>query len=152
MDHDITAARWLILRAKEDDMTMASATILFACTHNMIRSPMAEALMKARFPNRVFVDSCGITEGSLDGFVVTVMDEIGIDLKAHLQNGLPILDDEYFDLIVCFSEDLHNTPLNLPAANHEVEYWPVYDAALASENREERLKAYRAVRDESRPA
>ncbi|MGC6485548.1 MAG: low molecular weight phosphatase family protein [Candidatus Puniceispirillales bacterium] len=130
-------------------MTMASATILFACTHNMIRSPMAEALMKARFPNRVFVDSCGITEGSLDGFVVTVMDEIGIDLKAHQPKRFADLDDEYFDLIICFSEDSHKHATEFARGKStEVEYWPVYDAALASENREERLKAYRAVRDE----
>lgn len=125
------------------------ATILFACTHNMIRSPMAEALMKARFPKTVFIDSCGITEGSLDGFVVTVMDEIGIDLMAHQPKRFVDLEDEYFDLIICFSKESYDQAVEFAQGKStEVEHWPVFDAALASENREERLKAYRAVRDD----
>lgn len=125
------------------------ATILFACTHNMIRSPMAEALMKDKFGNRIFIDSCGITEGSPDGFAVTVMDEIGIDLKAHQPKCFADLEDEYFDLIICFSEASRDHALEFALGKStEVEYWPIYDAALVSENRVERLQAYRQVRDE----
>ena len=124
------------------------ATILFACTHNMIRSPMAEALMKDKFGSRIFIDSCGITDGSPDGFAATVMDEIGIDLKAHQPKCFADLEDEYFDLIICFSDVSYAMAENIARnKSTEVEYWPVFDAALGSDNREERLQAYREVRD-----
>ena len=60
--------------------------ILFACTHNKIRSPMAEALTKTMYPSRIaHIDSCGIDDGGGigDGFTIAVMQEIGIDLLDH---------------------------------------------------------------------
>ena len=88
-------------------------TILFACTHNMIRSPIAEGLTKAMFPNKVFVDSCGIYEGVPDGFVITVMEEVGIDMSGHTPKSFSDLEDEYFDLIICFSPESHEVALKL---------------------------------------
>lgn len=137
-------------------MTKTSATtktnqpsaVLFACTHNMIRSPMAEGLMKALFPNKVFADSCGIDAGSSDGFVITVMDEIGIDMSAHQPKSFADLDNEYFDLVICFSEESHQEALKITQDKAtEVEYWPVFDAGLLSDKRDEQLTAYRQVRD-----
>ncbi len=122
-------------------------TILFACTHNMIRSPIAEGLTKVMFPNTVFVDSCGINAGVPDGFVITVMEEIGIDMSGHTPKSFADLEDEYFDLIICFSPESYEVATALAAGKStEVEFWPVYDAALASDVREERLAAYRQVR------
>jgi len=123
-------------------------TVLFACTHNMIRSPMAEGIMKEFFPKRIFVDSCGIHAGTSDGFVITVMQEMGIDMTRHAPKCFGDLDDEYFDQIICFSEDSFQMAQEFARGKStEVEYWPVFDAGLTSDNREERLAAYRLVRD-----
>ena len=123
-------------------------TILFACTHNMIRSPIAEGLTKALFPHRVYVDSCGIYAGVPDGFVITVMDEVDIDMSNHTPKSFADLDDEYFDVIICFSQESYDLAQTLAEGKStEVEYWPVFDAALGSDNREERLAAYRQVRE-----
>ena len=122
--------------------------VLFACTHNMIRSPIAEGLMKSMFPNRIFADSCGLNAGAPDGFVFNVMNEIGIDLTNHQPKSFDDLEDEYFDLIICFSDVSYAMAENIARnKSTEVEYWPVFDAALGSDNREERLQAYREVRD-----
>lgn len=122
--------------------------VLFACTHNMIRSPIAEGLMKSRFKSRVFVDSCGITAGTADGFVITVMAERGIDMQGHVPKSFDDLDDDFIDLIICFSEESYEIAKQRSRwAACRVEYWPVYDASLASGNRDARLDAYRRVRD-----
>ena len=129
------------------EMVQMPGTILFACTHNMIRSPIAEGLTKALFPNKVFVDSCGIYAGVPDGFVITVMEEVGIDMSGHTPKSFGDLEDEYFDLIICFSPESHEVALKLAEGKStEVDYWPVFDAALGSDSREERLAAYREVR------
>ena len=57
-------------------------SVLFACTQNAIRSPMAENIMKYLHGRRVFVQSAGVRAGELDPFAVAVMDEIGIDIVA----------------------------------------------------------------------
>ena len=123
-------------------------TVLFACTHNMIRSPIAEGLTKAMFPNTIFVDSCGIYAGVPDGFVITVMEEVGIDMSAHKPKSFADLDDEYFDLIICFSQESYDIAKDFAQGKStDIAYWPVFDAALASDVRKERLAAYRQVRE-----
>lgn len=65
--------------------------VLFACNHNRVRSPMAEALMKLMFGDRVFVDSCGLRlddDDDPDPFAVAVMDELGADLSRHRSKTL----------------------------------------------------------------
>ena len=124
------------------------SAVLFACTHNMIRSPMAEGLMKSLFPNEVYVDSCGVNAGSCDGFVISVMDELGIDMSSHRPKNFGDLDDDFFDLVICFSDESHAAATAFAHAKAiNVLHWPVFDAGLVSDNRDERLTAYREVRD-----
>ena len=129
-------------------MVDTPGSVLFACTHNMIRSPMAEAMMKARFPGKVFVDSCGIHPGSMDSFTVQVMAEMDIDVSRHEPKNFNDLQDGYFDLVVCFSEESHAIAKDfVKGKSMELEFWPIYDAGLTSENQQLRLDAYRMVRD-----
>jgi protein-tyrosine-phosphatase len=64
-------------------MARLPSSVLFACTLNSIRSPMAEAMLKHWHGRHIFVDSVGVREGEIDPFAVAVMDEIGIDLSRH---------------------------------------------------------------------
>ena len=57
--------------------------VLFACTQNVIRSPMAAAIMKHLYGHKVYVASAGVRPGETDPFIATVLDEIGIDLGKH---------------------------------------------------------------------
>jgi protein-tyrosine-phosphatase len=78
------------------------------------------------------------------------MDEIGIDISDHEPTTLKDVESETFDLIITLSPEAHHHGVELtriiPA---DVEYWPTPDATvlLESADREELLKAYRAVRD-----
>ena len=56
--------------------------MLFACTQNAIRSPMAEALLKYLHGRQMYVQSAGVRPSEIDPFAVAVLDEIGIDLAA----------------------------------------------------------------------
>ena len=59
------------------------AAVLFACTMNSVRSPIAEALLKYLHGSRIYVDSAGARKGEIDPFAVAVMEEMGIDLSRH---------------------------------------------------------------------
>jgi protein-tyrosine-phosphatase len=126
------------------------AAVLFACTMNAVRSPIAAAILRHLAGRRIYVESAGVREGEPDPFVDTVMDEIGIDVSRHKPRTLSDLNDTSFDLIVTLSPEAHHQALGLTRAMAvEVEYWPTYDATamVESGNRERVLQAYREVRD-----
>jgi protein-tyrosine-phosphatase len=126
--------------------------VLFACSLNAVRSPMAAALLRHMLGSSVQVVSAGVRKGEPDPFVAAVMDEIGIDMSRHKPMTFEELDELEgldADLIVTLSPPAHHKALELtrtlPAA---VEYWPTADPTAAEGNREQRLDAYRAVRDQ----
>jgi protein-tyrosine-phosphatase len=126
------------------------ASVLFACTMNAVRSPMAAAILRHLAGRRCYVQSAGIRAGELDPFMVAVMEEIGIDLSRHAPVTIEDLHDTSFDLIVSLSPEAHHQALELTRTMAvEVEYWPTFDASLmqGQGSREQLLDAYRAVRD-----
>jgi protein-tyrosine-phosphatase len=54
-----------------------------------------------------------------------------------------------FDLVISLSPEAHHAALELTGAYPlAVEYWPIEDPTLVEGNREQRLDAYRTVRDQ----
>ena len=121
------------------------ASILFACTMNAVRSPMAAALMHHLAGGGVRVDSAGVEAGSLDPLAVEVMTEIGIPMASHQPRCFDDVKPGAYDLVVTLSPEARDRAM---AAGTQVEYWPVSDPTLSEGSREQRLTAYRAVRDE----
>jgi len=126
--------------------------VLFACGLNSVRSPMAAALLKRMLGSSLYVGSAGVRKGELDPFAVAVMDEVGIDIGAHRPITFEELEDLEglnFDLIVTLAPEAHHRALEL---THRlavaIEYWPTADPTAMEGNREQRLDAYRAVRDQ----
>jgi len=119
---------------------------------NAVRSPMAAALCKQMFGQTVYVGSAGVQKGELDPFVVAVMEEIGIDVSRHKPMTFEELEDLEglnFDLIVTLSPPAQHKAMELTRTNAAaVEYWPTEDPTAADGSREQRLDAYRAVRDQ----
>ncbi|MFC7333156.1 arsenate reductase ArsC [Rhodocista pekingensis] len=123
-------------------------SVLFACTHNSIRSPMAEAILKRLHGTRLYVDSVGVREGDLDPFAVAVMAEIGIDLARHRSKSFDQLEDTSFDLVVSLSPEAQHRAVEMTRTMAcEVEFWHTFDPSVVEGSREVRLAAYRSVRD-----
>jgi protein-tyrosine-phosphatase len=123
--------------------------VLFACTENALRSPMAEAMLKHLHGRQVFVDSVGVRSGAPDGFAIEVMAELGMELQAHNPKTFDDLDDTSFDLIISLSPEAQHRAVEMTrSAAIELEYWRVFDPSLIEGSREMRLDAYRAVRDD----
>ena len=125
--------------------------VLFACGLNAVRSPMAAALLRQMLGGALYVGSAGVRKGALDPFASAVMDEIGIDINSHgpiTFEELEDLEGLNFDLIVTLSPEAHHRALELTRTLAvEVEYWPTPDPTLVEGSRDQRLAAYRAVRD-----
>ena len=122
--------------------------VLFACTRNSVRSPMAEGLLKHLLGHRVYVDSAGVRAGAIDLFVIEVMDEIGIDMSNHRGKSFENLEDTSYDIIVSLSPEAQHRAVELTRTMAcEVEFWNTLDPTIIEGNRETRLEAYRQVRD-----
>jgi protein-tyrosine-phosphatase len=118
---------------------------------NAVRSPMAAGLFK-HFFNRTYVKSAGARKGELDPFAVTAMEELGLDITRHKPMTFEELEDWEglnFDLIVTLSPEAHHKALELThTIAADVEYWPTPDPTAVEGSREQRLDAYREVRDQ----
>ena len=126
------------------------SAVLFACTLNSIRSPMAEGILKFLHGGRIYIDSVGVRDREIDGFCITVMDEIGIDMCQHNGKTFDDLEDSYFDLVIPLSpEALHKAVEMTRVMACEVEFWNTFDPSIIeSDDREIMLDAYRTVRDQ----
>ena len=123
--------------------------VLFSCTLNSVRSPMAEGLMKHLYGTRAYVDSAGAREGALDGFVIAVMAEIDIDMSRHQPKSFEDLSDNFFDVIIALSPEAQHHAVELTRTLAcEVEFWNTFDPTIIEGSREERLEAYRMVRNQ----
>ncbi|MBR6743559.1 MAG: low molecular weight phosphatase family protein [Clostridia bacterium] len=80
-------------------------TVLFVCTGNTCRSPMAEGYLKSKGIKGLTVLSRGI---SADGSAVSensllAMKEAGIDISAHKSTQLTYEDTDLASVILCMS-------------------------------------------------
>lgn len=90
--------------------------ILFVCTGNTCRSPMAEGYLKSLNLENVTARSKGLSAGgeSVSENSVLAMKEIGIDLSGLCSESLSLYDTAWADKIICMSES-HKTVLCLYA-------------------------------------
>jgi protein-tyrosine-phosphatase len=126
--------------------------VLFACGLNSVRSPMAASLFKQIMRGASYVASAGVRKEEVDPFAVAALDEVGIDISRHRSMTFEELDDWEglnFDLIVTLSPEAHHKALELTRTiAADVEYWPTPDPTAVEGTREQRLAAYRKVRDQ----
>jgi len=123
--------------------------ILFACTMNAVRSPMAAALLRHLTRGGLYIESAGVKAGELDPLAVEVMEEIGLAIGKHRPRRFEDLEDGSFDLVISLSPEAQHKAMELTrTAATRVEYWPTMDPTAVEGTREQRLAAYRSVRDQ----
>ncbi|MFP4518138.1 MAG: low molecular weight phosphatase family protein [Oceanicaulis sp.] len=127
---------------------MPPPAVIFVCARNAVRSPMAEALWRARFGARARAVSCGVAPASLpDGHMIAVMDEKGHDLSSYVCRDMDDVAGEPVDLVVCLSEDADAQARRFARARSaRYQLWPVAEP-VGGRDRFLTLAAYRAVRD-----
>src|SRR3954447_1855770 len=100
----------------------------------------------------VTVRSAGVQTTGLDPFAVAAMAEIGIDIAEHRPmtfEELEDLDGLDFDLIVTLSPKAHHKALELThRLSAAVEYWPTPDPSVIEGSRDQRIHAYRELREQ----
>jgi protein-tyrosine-phosphatase len=123
--------------------------VLFVCTWNAIRSPMAAALLKTHRPGW-HVESAGVHMQPVNPFAVTVLDEIGLNLRNHISRSLQdVTFSPAFDCTISLSESACKALSDCErsgAGPHA--HWPVKVPSYMEGNRDQQLERFRAIRDE----
>ncbi len=126
---------------------MDKPTVLFVCTHNSARSQMAEGLLRSRYGSTYHAASAGTHPSGVHPLAVSAMTEIGIDISHHTSKHVdaPTAMPPEFVVTVCDSAQKH-CPVFPAAARTVHQSFP--DPSRTSGSHEERLDAFRRVRDQ----
>jgi arsenate reductase len=116
--------------------------VLFLCSHNAARSQMAEGFLRSYAGDRFAIQSAGTIATTIHPLAVRVMREVGIDISRQQSKSV---DDvgEGWDVVVTVCDA--NCPI--PPRSGLKLRWSFPDPALAGGDGEERLFAFRTVRD-----
>ena len=119
--------------------------VLFLCVANSARSQMAEGLARARFGERLRVQSAGSVPATVNPHAVRALADIGIDISGQRSKHVDSIDPATVDTVVTLCAD-EVCPAFLAAARRV--HWPLPDPAGASGSDAERLDQFRRTRDE----
>ncbi len=130
-------------------MSRLPASVLYVCSMNRVRSPMAAALTRKLYGDAFAAESSGLRASEeVDPMAAVVMQEVGADLFDHKPRPMEGVHPAGFNVIIALSPDAHAAVESLAAEGVEIDYWPVSDPTLEEGSREQRLEAYRHTRRE----
>ncbi len=120
--------------------------ILFVCSYNSVRSPMAAAILQKLNPRPIYVQSAGVAIRDVDGFAIAVLQEEGMDISNHKAQTLSELNDRSFDKVIALSPVAY-TAVKEWAENYamDLDYWDITKPEYFT-NREDTLEVFRKIR------
>ena len=130
--------------------TMNRKRVLILCTGNSCRSQMAEGWVRHDLDRCWEVASAGTSPASIvHPLAVRVMAEAGVDISGHRPKHVDSLARASWELVVTVCDSAREACPVFPAAAEQIHMgFPDPISVLGSED--ERLAAYRAVRDDIR--
>ena len=126
---------------------MTKPRVLFLCTHNSARSQMAEAFLRALAGERFGVASAGTEATRVHPFAIQAMDEVGIDMAGHTSKFLDPLLDKPVDYLITVCDSANDRCPVFPGRTTRI-HWSFSDPSQATGTDQERLQAFRRVRDQ----
>jgi arsenate reductase len=128
---------------------MIKQKVMFVCTENSCRSQIAEGLLRHVAGDDFDVFSGGAHPTELNPAAVEVMKEIGIDISGHRSKSVDEFAGQAFDYVITVCDNAKESCPVFPAATKRI-HWSLDDPAAVQGSEEERLAAFRRIRDELR--
>jgi arsenate reductase (thioredoxin) len=123
--------------------------ILILCTGNSARSQMAEGLLRHDAGDRFEVSSAGTRPSQLRSEAVAVMRELGIDISGQRSKSVDEFIGQSFDCVVTVCDNARESCPIFPSGNQNIHH-SFEDPAAIEGSEEQRLAAFRRIRDEIR--
>ncbi len=125
---------------------MSKKRVLVVCTGNSARSQMAEALIRYEADDVFEVFSAGTHPAQVRVEAVAAMRDLGIDISAQRSKPLKEFEGQKFDFVITVC-DRAREECPIFAGAPERLHWPFEDPAAFTETGEERVRAFRELRD-----
>jgi arsenate reductase len=124
-------------------------TVLILCTGNSARSQMAEGLLRYDAGDRFEVASAGTHPSRVRPEAITVMKEIGIDISGHRSKSIDEFASRDFDCVLTVCDNARESCPIYPGHGNRL-HKGFEDPAAVEGSSEEKLAAFRKVRDQIR--
>ena len=121
--------------------------VLILCTGNSARSQMAEGLLRHMGGTRYEVFSAGTRPAGVNRFAIEVMREKGIDISKQRSKSVAEFTGQQFATVITVCDRAAEECPIFPGAPQRA-HWSLPDPAAVSGTGEEKLGAFRKVRDE----
>ncbi|MGA3202745.1 MAG: arsenate reductase ArsC [Bryobacteraceae bacterium] len=125
----------------------AKKRVLILCTGNSARSQMAEGLLRHDAGDRFEVESAGTKPSHVRPEAITVMNELGIDISGHRSKSVDEFTGQQFDYVLSVCDNAKESCPIFPGKTVTI-HQNFEDPAILKGPEEERLAAFRRVRDQ----
>jgi arsenate reductase len=129
-----------------DSPCTSKHAVLFLCTHNSVRSQMAEGWLRHLYGVRFDVFSAGIYTTRVHPLAIRVMAEIGIDITRQTSSSLAVFLERSMDVVVTVCDRAKETCPFFPSARF-IYHRSFPDPSMVEGSEVARLQAFRDVRD-----
>jgi arsenate reductase len=123
--------------------------VLILCTGNSARSQMAEGLLRHDGGTAFEVSSAGTKPSHVRPEAIAAMHEIGIDISGHRSKSVDEFGGQAFDGVITVCDNAKESCPIFPATTKRI-HWSLDDPAAVQGTEEQRLAAFRRVRDQLR--
>ena len=123
--------------------------VLILCTANSARSQMAEGLLRHDAGDRFEVVSAGTRPSYVRPEAIAAMGELGIDLSGHRSKGVEEIAGQHFDYVLTVCDHAKESCPVFPEATVAI-HRSFGDPAAVEGSEEDRLNAFRRIRDQMR--
>ena len=110
---------------------------------------MAEGLLRHDGGASFEVESAGTKPSSVRPEAIAAMREIGIDISGHRSKSVDEFAGQEFDYVITVCDNARESCPVVPANTFRI-HWSLDDPAAVQGTEEERLAAFRRIRDELR--
>jgi arsenate reductase len=121
--------------------------VLILCTGNSVRSQMAEGLLRHLSAGQHDVYSAGTSPIGVNPLAIEAMREIGIDISGHRSKPVSEFEGQHFATVITVCDSAAQQCPVFPGAPERI-HWSIWDPGAATGTHEERLQAFRQVRDD----
>jgi len=128
---------------------MQKMRILVLCTGNSARSQMGEGLFRDEGGGGYEVSSAGTKPSQVRPEAIAVMREIGIDISGNRSKSVDEFAGQAFDFVVTVCDSARDNCPVFPGATKRI-HWSLEDPAAVEGPEDERLAAFRRIRDQLR--
>jgi arsenate reductase (thioredoxin) len=121
--------------------------VLFLCTGNSARSQMAEAFLRLYGGARFEAHSAGLEPKGINPYTRRVLAEVGIDMSGQTSKDLTVyLGKMHFGYLITVCSNAETRCPVFPGMAARLD-WPFDDPAAVEGTDEDKLAAFRRVRD-----